>query len=142
MTEVHVTEPEEPGPEQDSAHQAAVAEGAAAVHHDAAEEAAEEAKQAAEAGLAGAQATIAAAESAAESAARAEAAQEASGVTLEAVHEAVTGLGSGINTLLDEFRASRKESAPKPPEPVTETKDEAPANPRKPKRRGMFRYGS
>lgn len=139
MSEVIVTDSGngEASPEETSAHEAAVAEGAAAVHSGNAEEAAEEAKQAAELGLATAAANMAAAETASEAADRAENAAEQTGVTLDMMHEALIAQGSAITALTDEIRNSRKESKPKPAEPVTNTKDEAPA-PKKPKRRGFI----
>jgi len=127
---------DETSPEESSAHEAAVAEGAAAVHSGNAEEAAEEAKQAAEAGLAAAAANIAAAEAANDAADRAEQAAEQTGVTLDMLHEALSAQGSAITALTEEIRNSRKETKPKPADPVTHTKDEAPA-PKKPKRRGF-----
>lgn len=136
MTEVIVTPDQQP-PEGDSAHNAAVAEGAAAVHSDAAEQASDEAKAAAEAALAVTAANIAAAETAQESAARAETAAEQSQVTLDMLHEALVSQGTAISALTDEIRNSRKESKPAPAEPVTRTSDEPPKS-KTPKRRGFI----
>lgn len=136
MTEVIVTPDQEP-PEGDSAHNAAVAEGAAAVHSGAAEQASDEAKAAAEAALAATAANIAAAETAQESASRAENAAEQTAVTNEMIHEALTAQAAAISAFMEEIRNSRKETKPAPAEPVTRTSDEPPKS-KTPKRRGFI----
>ena len=137
MSEVIVTDTGETPLEASSAHDAAVAEGAAAVHSDAAEQASDEARAAAESALAATAANLAAAESAAESAARAEDAEARSQITMETLHEAVVTLGGTVTSALEEIRASRKETKPAPAEPVEHKTDEAP-KPKTPKRRGFI----
>lgn len=117
MTEVAVEIPPDGGvsPAVESAHAAAVAEGAADVRAGDAQEAAGEAKAAAEvalsaaaanmeAGLAVAEATETAVDAAAQ--ARADAAM---------IRDALTAQTGAINALADEFRASRKSTAPSTP---------------------------
>lgn len=114
---IHSGDPGEVTPEESSAHEAAVAEGATAVHEQNAEQASSEAKAGAEVALASAAATIEAAESAGASAERAEAAAEQSAVTLEMMHQTLVAQGEAISALTKELKASRKTV----PEPASDT---------------------
>lgn len=119
-------------PEESAAHQAAIAEGATAVHAGNAEEASEEAKAAAEAALAGASATVEAAVVTEEHAERAELAANRTEQLLSAVHEAVVAQQTSLDAFMEEIRASRKKPEPKP-EPVKQTHDTPPAPKKRPR---------
>lgn len=127
MDEITVTAAgsEESSPSESAAHDAAVSEGASAVHAGNAESAADEAHEAAETTAAIAQQTIAAASAAVESAERAEAAQEATGVTMEAIHSAMMAQSDLLGTLLTEIRDSRAPAPPPEPE-ISSKPDKAP----------------
>lgn len=100
------------GTAEESAHQAAVAEGATAVQAELAAEAAEEAKAAAEVALGAAQANIDSGMAVEGATASAEAAAAQATVSAEMVHDALAAQTAAINTLAEELKASRKASAP------------------------------
>lgn len=137
MDEITISDDDGTSSEQSSAHDAAVAEGAAAVHKDIATDASAEAKEAAQAALETTKANIDAAQVAHEAADRAEAAAEQSGITLDMVHQALVSQGTAISALTNELKAGRKETRPAVTEPVQHASDEAP-KPKKPKTRGFI----
>lgn len=102
-----------PAPAQ-SAHEAAVAEGAAGVRGEQAAESAAEAKAAAEVAIAAAEANAQTAAVAEEAAAQSAANAAASAVTLEMIHEQQAAMLQGLSALSEELKASRKPAAPKP----------------------------
>lgn len=97
---------------EQSAHEAAVAEGATAVQAVSAAESAEEAKAAAEVALSAAEANIASGAMAEEAAAEAAQSAAQAGVSLEMIHEILQAQGTAIEALTAELKASRKEAAP------------------------------
>lgn len=132
MPDVIVHEDEDESIEIQSAHDAAVAEGAAEVHEEQAEEHAAEAAAAAEVAAQAAQANIAAVGEAAEAA---EVATSAATIAAEAesrIVEAVQAQSAMIQSLVDELRAGRESAAATPtPEKPSKTADKPP------KRRGL-----
>jgi hypothetical protein len=128
MPDVIVHEDEGQEIEDQSAHDAAVAEGAAEVHEEHAEESADEARAAAEVAASAAQANIEAVGMAAEAA---QAAEGAAGVAVEAesrVVEAIQAQSAVIASLVDELKASREAAASKPePDKPTKTADKPPS---------------
>ncbi len=117
MPDVIVHEDEDQGVEVASAHDAAVAEGAAEVHEEQAEEHADEARAAAEVAASAAQANI---ESVGQAAEAAEVATGAAEIATEAesrIVEAVQAQSAVIQSLVDELRAGREAATAKPPTP-------------------------
>ena len=100
-----------PSSAEQSAHEAAVAEGATAVQAMSAAESAAEAKAAAEVALAAAEANIAGGAVVEEAAAEAAQSAAQAGVSLEMLHEALQAQGAAIEALTAEMHASRKQSA-------------------------------
>lgn len=110
-----------------AAHAAAVAEGAAGVHEDLAEEAAEDAQASAELAASAAMAVNEGVADAVEAAQVAESAAEVSVSALAGIESAVRAQTETLAMLAQELRESR---TPAPaPEPVKETPDQAPASP-------------
>lgn len=127
MAAVVVHEDEAESVEVQSAHDAAVAEGAAEVHEEQAEEHADEARAAAEVAAQAAQANIAAVGEASEAA---EVATSAATVAADAesrVVEAIQAQSAVIQSLLDEVRASREAAARPVPEKTPSKPDKPPA---------------
>lgn len=128
MPDVIVQEDTDDSVEVQSAHDAAVSEGAAEVHEEQAEEHAAEAAAAAEVAAQAAQANIAAVGEAAEAA---EVATSAAAVSVEAesrIVEAVQAQSAVIQSLVDELRAGRESAAAQPtPEKPPKTADKPPA---------------
>lgn len=96
----------------ESAHEAAVAEGASAVQAEAAETAADEAKAAAEVALQAAQVNVETATGVAEATASAEASAAQATVSAEMVMDALNAQGAAIASLAEELKASRKQAVP------------------------------
>jgi hypothetical protein len=128
MAEVIVSEGDEGGGEiplaEQSAHVAAVAEGATAVQAGQAAESADEAKMAAEVALAAAQANAQTAEAVIESVAAAETSAQQAGISAEMIHDALKAQTGAIEALAEELRQSRKQAAP-----VEKPRREAPERP-------------
>lgn len=99
-------------PAEQSAHEAAVAEGATAVNAALATEAAAEAKAAAETALEAAAANIESGMAVEAAVEQANTAGASAAVSAEMVHEALLAQTSAINALTEELRSSRKASAP------------------------------
>lgn len=109
MTEVTVeTGGEDVTLTDQSAHDAAVAEGAAAVQAEQAAEAASEATAAAEAALMAAQANIESSSVVTEAAVTAEEAAASASAAEDRIYEAVTAQIAAIGALVEELRASRQ----------------------------------
>lgn len=107
-------------PAEQSAHEAAVAEGATAVHGEIAAQAAEEAKEAASIALDAAKANMDAALPVAAATEQAQAAAQQATVSAEMVHDALAAQTAAITALTEELRNSRKQApqegpAKKPP---------------------------
>lgn len=100
-------------PAAESAHVAAVAEGAAAVQSEHAAESAGKAEMAAEAAIQAAQANVAAGAEAVAAAASAGESASAAAVSAEMMHQAITAQTAAISALVEELRTSRK-SGPRP----------------------------
>lgn len=92
----------------ESAHVAAVAEGATAVQAQLAAESAEEAKAAAQVALDAAEANIGTSQAVIEAQTKAEGSAVAAGVSAEMVHEALLAQTNAIRELTEELKASRK----------------------------------
>ena len=117
MTEVSVQAgtPEGVAPEDESAHQAAVYEGASAAQAELAGQAAGEAREAAQAALEAARANIEAQGSAGAAAEVASEAAASTAVTAEMIHDALLAQGTAISALVEELKASRQQvTAPAP----------------------------
>jgi hypothetical protein len=99
-------------PAEQSAHEAAVAEGATAVQAESAAEAAEEAKLAAEVALDAARVNVESGATVAEATAQAQGAAESATVSAEMVMDALAAQGAAIAALTEEFKNSRKTAAP------------------------------
>jgi hypothetical protein len=120
VADVVVTGDDEPGDATtaQSAHEAAVAEGAAGVRGEQAAESAAEAKAAAEVAIAAAQQNAQTAAVAEEAAAQSTANAAASAVTLEMIHEQQAALLQGLNVLAEQLKASSKPAAPQSKSPA------------------------
>lgn len=101
-------------PVEQSAHEAAVAEGASAVQAQAAAVAAEEAKAAAEVALSAAQANIESGQAVEAAVEQANAAGASASVSAEMVHDALKAQTAAISALTEELRADRKNNSPVP----------------------------
>lgn len=131
MPDVTVMENEdtEPTTAEQSAHEAAVAEGATAVQAAVAEEAAAEAQAAAELALDAAKANIETAEGVAEAVAQAQGDAAKASVSAEMVHEALLAQTRAIEELTTELRASRKAASDvSQSKPRSRPSDESPGN--------------
>ena len=111
-------------PEQ-SAHEAAVAEGATAVHTENAQEAAAEAQAAAAVALAAAEANIESGAAVEQAAEQAGSSAAVASVSAEMVHEALTAQTAAINALAEELKAART-AGPKEDKPPKPAADRAP----------------
>lgn len=118
---------------EQAAHEAAVAEGATAVHTEDAQEAAAEAKAAAEVALAAAEANITSGAAVEQAAQQADSSAAVASVSAEMVHEALTAQTAAINALAEEMKASRQ-AAPK------ESKGSAPPGDKAPESKIPFYY--
>jgi hypothetical protein len=103
---------EDGGTAAESAREAAVAEGAAQVRLEQAEEAANEAEAAAEVALEAAKANIEAGGAVAEATMAAEGAAQQATVSAEMVHEALQAQTAAIAALTEELKASHKQQMP------------------------------
>lgn len=119
----------EGGETEESAHAAAVSEGAAEVRQEQAAEAAAEAEQAAEVATEAAAINIATAEGTAEAAAVAEDSANEAGAARDAVLEALNAQTIALSSLTEELRASREQStaSPTPAKPKKAKADRPPA---------------
>jgi hypothetical protein len=104
------------GTAEQSAHEAAVAEGATAVQAAIAAESAQEAKEAAELALAAAAANVEAGSAVEAGVESAQAAAGEATVSAQMVHEALSAQTSAITALTEELRNSRKQQAAPSPE--------------------------
>ena len=131
MADVVITDTEDEGEGLDdqAAHEAAVAQGAAQVHEEQAQQHATEADAAAEQAAAAAQATEQIAAASAEQTQQAEDAATAAILANEGIQQALAAQAAAIAALTEEIRASRTPAAPVEQE-VAKAPDTEPA-PRK-----------
>lgn len=118
-----------------SAHDAAVAQGAAAVHEQQAGQAAVEAAAAAEAAIQAAQANLSATDEAVAAGETAQMAAMDASASRDAILEAIGAQTGAINTLVEELRSAR--ASAEPPAPKKTSSDRQPAR----KRKGSFYWG-
>lgn len=130
MTEVAVDIPPAPGggPAVESAHAAAVAEGAAEVHTEQAEQASGEAKAAAEVALSAAAANMETAMQVAEATEVAQSSAQEAASYAAMIQEALAAQTGAINALAEELRASRKSAVPEG-KPARTAPDREPSGP-------------
>lgn len=123
--EVTITTEDGADLEDQAAHEAAVASGAASVHEEQAEEAAADAQAAAAMAAEAAEANLESVGDAVEAAQLAESAANVSTAALSGIESAIAAQTEIMHTLVEELRESR--TAAPAPEPVKETPDTAPA---------------
>jgi hypothetical protein len=114
----------DPGTAAESAHQAAVAEGATGVQTDLAQEAADQATAAAEIALGAAEANIAAGAVVESAVATADGAAAVATVSAEMVQEALAAQTAAIHALTEELALQRK-AAPAPDKPKSKPAEDA-----------------
>lgn len=127
---VHDDAADQTGLQEQAAHDAAVAEGASAVHQQAAEGAAADAEAAAQLAAEAAQVNLQTAESVVEAAASAEASAEAAGGSEDRVMQALAAQTSAITALTEQLNASKTPAVPA--EKPKRSKDKAPGRSRAP----------
>lgn len=123
--EVTISTEDGPELEDQAAHEAAVAQGAAEVHQESAEQSAEDAAAAASMAAEAAEANLESVADAVEAAATAEYAAGISVAALSGIESAIVAQSEIMSTLVAELRESRTSQVT--PEPVKETPDQPPA---------------
>ena len=130
----------DPAETEESAHAAAVAEGAAIVHEENAEDAAAEAAAAAAVATEAAAANLETAAGTADAAFVAESSAADAGAARDAVLEALTAQTAALSSLTEELRMSREQAAT-PVTPAAPTKQKADRAPKERKGLGSRYYG-